>query len=318
MTGQGSTLRIAAQILGACLRVWALATGAPAQEARGLLAPGDAAVTGFSGAPPPVQIAPGIDPAEQRFIDIDGPSLRLFDLQDLRGPARAQLVRTSKVFTARARQVGQLFGVALDAENPPNIFVAATSAYGLPIVVTGADGQMKHARKGQAGAQFMPGLWGAAAPEGGPGSIWKIDGRTGAISLFANVNWQGRNNSGPALGGLAFDPQSQSLYVADRESGMIHRFGPDGADRGHFDHGVTGREAAGLKPVALDAARRLDIESPQFDSADPASWNVAPPERLVFGLAVAARRLYYSVAAGQHSPLAVAWPVRQQILPVAT
>ena len=30
----------------------------------------------------------------------------------------------------------------------------------------------------------MPGLWG---PQGGPGSIWKIDGTTGEVSLLANV-----------------------------------------------------------------------------------------------------------------------------------
>ena len=144
----------------------------------------------------------------------------------------------------------------------------------------------------------MPGLWGAA-PEGGPGSIWKIDGRTGAISLFANVTLDGRKNSGAGLGGLAFDTQSRSLYVADRETGIIHRFGPDGGDLGHYDHGVTGREAQSMNPVVVDPGRKLDIESPQFDSADPATWNFGPPERLVYGLAVAARRLYYAVAAGQ-------------------
>lgn len=298
MTGRSSTFRIAAKIFGAMSMLLWLAA-APAQDAPGLLAPGDAAVTGFSGAPLPVQIALGIDPAEETFIDLDSPSLRLLDLQDLRGPALAQLVQTNKIFTAKAGQIGQVFGVALDAANPPNIYVAASSAYGLPIVVAGADGQPKHVRKGQAGAGFMPGLWGALAPEGGPGSIWKIDGRTGAISLFANVTIEGRKNSGAALGGLAFDPQSRSLYVADRETGMIHHFGPDGADFGHWDHGVTGREALAMKPVAFNPARRLDIESPQFDSADPASWNYAPPERLTYGLAIAARRLYYAVTADQ-------------------
>jgi hypothetical protein len=292
------TFRIAARLLGVGL-ILALAAGASAQDARGLMAPGDAAVTGFSGAPLPVQIAPGLDPAENTFIDLDGPSLRVIDLQDLRGPAVAQLVQTQKNFTARAGQIGQVFGVALDAAKPPDIFVAASSAYGLPIVVADPDGQLKHLRGGRQGARFMPGLWGTLAPDGGPGSIWKIDGRSGAISLFANATLEGRRNSGAALGGLAFDPQSRSLYVADRETGMIQRFGPDGADLGRYDHGVAGRGALGLKPVAFDPARKLDVESPQFDSADPATWNYAPPERLVDGLAVAAGRLYYAVAADQ-------------------
>ena len=153
--------------------------------------------------------------------------------------------------------------------------------------------------RGRRARNSCPGLWGAAAPEGGPGSIWKIDGASGAVSLFANVGYEGRKNSGPALGGLAFDPQSQSLYAADRETGFIHRFGPDGAERGRYDHGVNGHEAMAMKPVPFDPSRTLDIASPQFDSADPATWAYAPPERLVFGLAVAARRLYYSVAADQ-------------------
>ena len=199
---------------------------------RGLLAPGDAAVTGFSGAPPPVQLAPGVDPAEKTFIDLDGPSLEVFDLQDLRGPARSQLVRTPKPFSAKASQIGQVFGVTLDSASPPNIYVAASSAYGLPIVAAGGDGELVHIRKGQAGARFMPGLWGAAAPEGGPGSIWKIDGASSAVSLFASVGYEGRKNSGPALGGLAFDPQSQSLYAADRETGLIHSSDPTAPSAG--------------------------------------------------------------------------------------
>ena len=300
MTGRSRTIPFAAVMVAAAVLLLGLSVGALAQDARGLLAPGDAAVTGFSGALPPIQLAPGIDPAEKTFIDLDGPSLEVFDLQDLRGPARAQLVRTPKSFSAKASQIGQVFGVTLDSASPPNIYVAASSAYGLPIVVGRVGRRTGPCPQGAGRARSScPGLWGAAAPEGGPGSIWKIDGASGAVSLFANVGYEGRKNSGPALGGLAFDPQSQSLYAADRETGFIHRFGPDGAERGRYDHGVTGREAMAMKPVPFDPSRALDVASPPFDSADPATWNYAPPQRLVFGLAVAARRLYYSVAADQ-------------------
>ena len=72
--------------------------------------------------------------------------------------------------------------------------------------------------------------------DGGPGSIWKIDGRHGAVTLFANVVLNGVRNSGPALGGLTFDPGSRQLFVADRDTGMIHRFTLDGVERGIFDH----------------------------------------------------------------------------------
>jgi len=262
------------------------------------LVPGNAAVTGFSGAVAPPQIAPGVDPAEATFIDLDGPSLRVVDLQHMGGPAAAQLVGAPKPFTVEAKQIGQVFGVALDNAAPPNVYVAASSAYGLPIVAPGPDGKPQHVRAGAPNASFMPGLWGAAAPDGGPGTIWKIDGTTGAVSLFANVMPDKRPNSGAALGALAFDPDSNSLFVADRESGFIHRFALNGIERGRYDHGVSGRAAQGLPPVQWNPAAGVDITGPQFDSTDPATWSFAPPERRVFGLAVFQHRLYYAIADG--------------------
>ena len=100
------------------------------------------------------------------------------------GPPAAQLVGAPKPFTFSAAAIGQVFGVALDDNEPPNVYVAASSAYGLPIVAPGPDGQPSHIRVGAPGATFMRGLWG---PQGGPGSIWKIDGATARVSLFANV-----------------------------------------------------------------------------------------------------------------------------------
>ena len=223
----------------------AVITPASAQQiSSGVLAVGNAAVSGFSGATPPVQIPPGVDPAEKTFIDPDGPSLRIVDLQHMGGPPAAQLVAASKPVTWFAAQIGQVFAVALDDANPPNIYAAATSAYGLPIVAPGPRRGRACPRNGAPHATFMPGLWGARAG-GGPGSIWKIDGATGAVSLFANVKLDGGANSGPALGGLAFDPDPHSLYVADRETGFIHRFGTDGAERDRFDHGMAGRASTG-------------------------------------------------------------------------
>ena len=263
------------------------------QASTAIYVAGNAAVTGFSGALPPPQIAPGVDPNQKTFIDLNGPSLRVIDLQHMGGPMRAQLVSAPKPFTFNASQLGQVFGVALDDAMPADIFVAATSAYGLPIVVPGPDGQPLHVAAGVPNSAFMPGLWG---PQGGPGSIWKIDGATGAVKLFATVTTNGRANSGAALGGLADDPYSKSLYVADRETGLIHRFGVNGNDLGSYDHGVTGRAAQGLPPVPWTTQQPIDIASPQFDSTQPATWNYAAPERRVFGLAVHERRLYYAVA----------------------
>jgi hypothetical protein len=264
-----------------------------AQQSSAVYVAGNAAVTGFAGALPPVQIAPGVDPNQQTFIDLNGPALRVVDLQHMGGPAQAQLVGAPKPFTFSAAQLGQVFAVALDDRSPPNIYAAATSAYGLPIVAPGPDGRPLHIAGGAPNASFMPGLWG---PKGGPGSIWKIDGATGAVTLLANVATNGRANSGAALGGLAYDPDSKSLFVADRESGLIHRLGIDGRDLGNYDHGVSGRAGQGLPPAPWTSQQPINVAGPQFDSARPATWNYAAPERRIFGLAVHEGRLYYAVA----------------------
>ena len=256
---------------------------------------GDAAVTGFSGAPAPDRIAPGEDPAAKTFIDLDGPSLRIVDLRRMGGPPEAQLVGAPKIFTVKAARIGQVFGVAFDDANPPNVYAAASSAYGLPIVAPKNGGGLVHIRFGAAGAAFMPGLWG---PNGGPGAIWRIDGATGEVRLFSVVATNGRANSGAALGGLAFDSASKMLFVADRETGLIHRLSAAGADLGTYDHGVTGRAALGLAPAPWSAPPPLDVTKAAFDSAQPATWGAASPPRLIFGLAAHDRRLYYAVADG--------------------
>ena len=263
-----------------------------------ILTDGNAVVTGFSGAQVTGQAATSATPADRLFIDLEGYSARVVDLQDPGAPPQAQLLSAPKPFTLTAGQIGQVFGVALDNANPPNIYLAATSVYGLPIVVPAADGTVQRSGLGGAGASFMPGLFGPPALQGGPGSIWRVDGATGQVSLFANVALGGVPNSGPALGGLAFDPASGTLFVADRATGMIHGFDRQGRERTRFDHGVQGRQAAGLNAVAFDPARRLDITNPAFNSEDPSTWSLAPPERRVFALAVHAGRLYYSVADG--------------------
>ena len=277
-----------------------LYAAASAQNAPIVLPAGDAAVAGFSGTlvlgPPP----PEPKRVDKTYIDLDGPSLRVVALGNMGGPPQAQLVPAVKSFTATARQIGQVFSLALDDASPPNLYAAASSAYGLPIVIPDADGDgiPDRSRRGASNAAFMPGLFGPVIADGGPGSIWKIDGTTGAVSLFANVTLNGVRNSGPALGGLAFDPASHQLFVADRDTGMIHRFTLDGVERGRFDHGVQGLSAVQLPPVAFDPRKRIDLQNPAFDSTEPATWGYAPTVRRVFGLGVYGSRLYYAVASG--------------------
>ena len=272
-----------------------------AQSAPPILPVGDAAVAGFSGttvigSPPP----PEPRRTDKTYIDLDGPALRVIGLSRMGGPPQAQLVAAPKTFTVTSRQIGQVFSLALDDANPPNIYAAATSAYGLPIVVPDADGDgvPDRSRRGAPNAAFMPGLFGPVIADGGPGSIWKIDRTTGAVTLFANVSLNNVPNSGPALGALAFDPASRQLFVADRDTGMIHRFTLDGVERGRFDHGVQALAALGLPPIAFDPRKRLNIQSPEFDSGNPATWAYAPAARRVFGMAAHRGRLYYAVAAG--------------------
>jgi hypothetical protein len=292
-TTLGRSLAFALGGLAIFVAAFANPDGASAQTS-GVLPLGTAIVTGFSGAPLPAQIVAGQNPGDLTFIDPNGPSAQVFDLQAPGAPPQAQVIAAQVSLVVTAAQVGQVFGAALDNATPPNIYVAATSAYGLPIVTPGSGGAPARLHQGAPGATVMAGLFG---PGGGPGSIWRIDGTTGAVRLFANVTLNGAVNSGPALGGLAFDSASKSLLVADRQTGMIHRFNLSGTEIGRYDHGTQGLAAAG-QPQVPYAPGQIDITSPQFSSDSPATWGYASPQRLIFGLGVQAGRLYYAVASG--------------------
>jgi len=257
--------------------------------------PGDAVVTGFSGVRAPQQVAPGVNPLDKTVIDLDGHSVRVIDLSNPGAPAQGQVMPASRLLAVTARQIGQVFAVALDDATPTNIYVAATSTYGLPIVAAqpDRDGTLRRLRRGEPGARFLPGLFGPESAAAGPGSIWKIDGRTGAASLFANVP-----NSGASLGDIAFDAARRQFFVSDRASGLIHRIGLDGILRDSYDHGTTGRRIVGLAPVPDQPERRLNIQTPAFDPGNPQTWNFPPPARRTFGLAIFKNRLFYALADG--------------------
>ena len=268
-----------------------LVSAAAAQEA--IVRPGDAVVTGFAGVAA-TQAPPGADPFDYIGIDLAGASARVVDLSEL-GPQGGESA-APKIFTITPAQVGQVFGVALDDADPPNIYLAATSAYGLSIAVPDASGQLKRVQRGQAGAQFVPGQFGPPEMGGGPGSIWRVDGLTGEVSLFADA---GASTTGPAsLGGLAYDPATRQIFAADRSTGIVYRYGLDGTQQGSYDHGVEGRPDAGLPAVPLPAAVPVDITSPAFDTTNPATWGFAAPARRVFALAVHDHRLFYSIKQG--------------------
>jgi hypothetical protein len=261
---------------------------------------GDAVVTGFSGTMEPDPNKPR--PANKSvtdltFINPDGPSARIVDVSKPGYVWDGRLLQAPKSFDVLAKDVGQVFGVALDDAAQPNIYLAATSVFGLNIVNRGRDGQPERRKKGGPGAGWMKGQFGLDL-QGGPGAIYKVDGRTGVVTLFANVTLEGVPNPGAGLGNLAYDSSHKQLFVSDLYTGMIHRFDLDGKELGVYDHGVTGLTAAKLATVAFDPKNRPNIAGDRFDSEKPDTWGFAPAARRVFGLAVHQGRLYYSVVSG--------------------
>lgn len=289
----------AARVLTALsLCLLALVFAAPARADGGLLQRGDTAVTGFSGVRPEPKIPDDVHPLDRTFLDLDGATVKIFGLSDLGTAPRGQVSEVPTLREFKARDTGQVFGITLaqrgDGQSP-DIYVTATSLFGLQLVATDGKGGVNRLLQGAPGAQWMPGQFGK---EGTPGSVYRIDGVTGAVSLFANVRTEDRDNAGPGLGNIAYDPKTKQLFVSDLETGLIHRITLDGKDRDVFDHGEAGRKAQGLDTVSYDPARRMNIESPSFDSEDTATWGFADERRRVFGLAVNNGRLFYAVAEG--------------------
>jgi hypothetical protein len=263
-----------------------------------ILQKGDAVVTGYSGIAL-LKPAKGGKPVDYAVINSQGASLQVFDLSQMNGRDDARLLKAARNFSVPASKIGQVFGVALDDGKRgkiPNIYATATSMFGLQIVKT-EKGVRERAKVGGPNRTWMAGQFGIGLA-GGPGSIWKIDGLTGKVSLFADVKLDGRSNSGAGLGNITFDRKTQKLFVSDRQTGMVHSFDLTGREIAVFDHGRTARPKLGLPEETYDSGSRVDITSPKFIAAKPATWGFAPPERNVWGLAVFDGRLYYAVAEG--------------------
>ena len=186
-----------------------------------LMRPGDAYVTRFSG----TVEQPGPSGQSTAVINLQGTVGSIINVRSPRRPPRGEhWYDEPQRKPVTAVEVGQVFGVVLDDATPPNIFLSATSAFGL------------HLTPGT--QQWMPGQWGAG---GGPGTIYRLSRDSGyRPSIFANVTLNGRPNTGPALGNMAFDRIHKVLFVSDLETGMIHSLrASDGADLGFYDHGST-------------------------------------------------------------------------------
>lgn len=255
--------------------------------------PGEAFVTRFSG----IATTDGA-----AAIDVNGMVGSVVDLRNPSQPPQGQhWLNEPQRFAVTAGEAGQVFGVTLDDAASPNVYITATSAFGL------------HRSADNAG--WMPGMWG---PDGGPGSVWKVGPESGyKPRLFASIGVGGRANTGAALGNIAYDRWHKQLYVSDLETGLIHRLQLDnGSDLGTYDHGIIGRgafvdaqtgEEKSLPAVRFDtgsAARVTNCTEGEF-SRTPDCWNFADFRRRVWGLGVrqdpATRevRLYYAVWSSQ-------------------
>ncbi|RIA55810.1 hypothetical protein [Dichotomicrobium thermohalophilum] len=258
---------------------------------------GTAIVTQFSGVT--TETAETGEP--RRVLDVRGSVVKLLDVSELGGPAQGQSLAVDEVpLGVTAGEIGQVFGIAYDDADPANLYLTATSAFGLHRTADGTD--------------WMPGMWGRDA---GPGTVWKLNADEGyAPEVFAQITADGRENTGAALGNIAFDPWNHQFYVSDLETGYIHRLDMAGEIIGRYDHGVnarrnfvdarTGRSDA-LAPVAFDPESAARVEGcPLGDfSKTPACWNVADFRRRVWGVGVhqdpetGEVRLYYSVWSSQ-------------------
>ena len=291
-----------AYVLWLALVVTAMLGGLPAvAQDQGIIRRGDAVVTGFAGAKQPGPELPAdVHPLDHTYIDPEGVTARVLDISRLGGAPQGQVADTTPRHVLRAREIGHVFGIAFDGDGrdgPPNIYLAATSLHGLQLVMPPArpDGKPQRILQGRPGAAWAPNLFG---PGGGPGSIWKVDGRTGAATLFAEIRNGDLQNNGAGLGALAFDPVSRTLLASDLETGLVWRVALDGRLLETFDHGTEGRQSAGLELVPYDPSLRTERTEPAFSADSPETWGFADARRRVFGLAVEGGRLYYGVADG--------------------
>lgn len=267
---------------------------------------GDAVITGFSGVVEPSAENPpaqGHEVLDETLINTDGVSARITPLSAPGYVWDGRVWPTTDSWLFKAAEVGQVFGVTLDDAKFPNIYFTATSAYGLYITTPDADnnGRPERVKKGGKKAGWMKGMWGVtdandpSGAVGGPGTIWKVDGKTGDVLFFANVKLNKKDNAGAGLGNITFDAAHQQLFVSDLSTGMIHRLDLSGQELEIFDHGITGRAASNLSPVAFDPKNRLDISKTDFDSEDPETWGYTDAPRRVYAVAMHGGRLFYSV-----------------------
>ncbi len=291
---QRSIRRKICSVSGLALSAWIGLAAVPSHAQAPTFGPGDTVITRFSGVTDGAGPSPVLDPdgivatviplAQPGFV----PDGRHW--QDL-----AQKLQVS------AAEVGQVFGIAIDDAQPANIYLTATSAFGL--------------HRTPEGNAWAPGMWGEG---GGPGTIYKLNAANGyQPEIFANITLEGRENTGAGLGNIAYDATHKQLLVTDLETGMINRVSTDdGRELGRFDHGVQARtgfydapnetwqslDESAFNPDTEASLGACDQTAASTSGAnEPACWNVADFRRRLWGIGVhtdadtGESRVYYSV-----------------------
>ena len=259
-----------------------------------VIAPDEAAVTGFSGALPPPEIAPGDDPAALTFIDPNGPSLRIVDLRAMGGPASAQVVGAPKPFTFPRR--ADRAGVRRRARR-------CGAAERLCRGVVGLWAADRRARAGRA-----PPARPRRRPECG------FHGRSLGRRRRSGLDLEDRRRDGPRqqvrrrddrrpaeFGGRARRPRLRSevaVALRRRPRERPHPSLRNGWERA-WQSTITGSPAApprGFRPRPGPRRRPSTLRTRNSTAAIPRPGISPSPERRVFGLAVHDGRLYYAVA----------------------
>ena len=217
------------------------------------------------------------------LVQPNWPVVRLFDTRD--PAATGDVPANGSVFPApftpaagagvwTSADLGQVFGVALTDGAAPDIYVASTALYGI-------------AARPSPGV-FVPGQYGG----GTPGSILRIDGTTGATSVFSTA----LANSGPAVGQIAYDPAHQQIYATDLDDGLLHRIDADpgsatyGQSLGTFDHGMLGNPRAEREPCQDDGSQ-MDPDYDAFNTNLASGFTQVC--RRIWGVGVWNGRVYY-------------------------
>jgi hypothetical protein len=245
--------------------------------------PGDAIITKFPG------VADGgtgtqASAAAGLLIDLQGTAAAVIRLAG--APGNGGTIFPPVVRAVTAAETGQVFPIAVMAPGNDVLF-GATSRFGLHIGRADPNGGLINLKTGDPQAQWMPGQWG---PGGSPGSIWRMDGATGNVTLFTNLP-----DSGPGIGGLVYAAANGHVYASSLDDGLIYSLDQGGSIAATFDHGVDGRPAAGEPPVPDDGTV-TSITSVRFDVEYPGTWGFTAPARQVTALTVSQGRLYYAIA----------------------